>query len=70
VLPVTGFSPGVGNFGAMSKKRESGRRLYSLVDDDDDALTVSLQLILDREAMVEHKFAGSWKPHVPQPEDE
>ncbi|KAK8850357.1 hypothetical protein IAR55_004275 [Kwoniella newhampshirensis] len=35
VLPVTGFSPGVGNFGSQGPWH--------------------------REAMVEHKFAGSWK---------
>ncbi|WVQ85821.1 hypothetical protein IAT38_007989 [Cryptococcus sp. DSM 104549] len=35
MLPVTGFSPGVGNFGSQHP--------------------------LHREAMVEHKFAGSWK---------
>ncbi|WVQ95719.1 hypothetical protein IAU59_002818 [Kwoniella sp. CBS 9459] len=35
ILPVTGFSPGVGNFGAQQASH--------------------------RQAMVEHRFAGSWK---------
>ncbi|KIR51471.1 alpha 1,6-mannosyltransferase [Cryptococcus gattii Ru294] len=35
ILPVTGFSPGVGNFGSQHRTH--------------------------REAMVEHRFAGSWK---------
>ncbi|KAF8514503.1 nucleotide-diphospho-sugar transferase [Gautieria morchelliformis] len=37
VLPVTGFSPGVGNFGSKQKT--------------------------DDEAMVQHYFSGSWRPH-------
>ena len=36
VLPVTGFSPGVGNFGAMSRKRELN--VLSLVNIDDDCV--------------------------------
>jgi alpha 1,6-mannosyltransferase len=36
VLPVTGFSPGVGNFGAMSRKREPN--VLSLVNIDDNCV--------------------------------
>lgn len=46
---VTGFSPGVGNFGAEDVWRECSDGV------------VFRSLTLDHQAMVEHRFKGSWK---------
>jgi alpha 1,6-mannosyltransferase len=51
ILPVTGFSPGVGNFGSQKHWREWIQCEHSMTD----------SCILDKEAMVEHLFRGSWK---------
>lgn len=62
ILPVTGFSPGVGLFGAKTPWGEFSPlasitfcEIVSLADCHPDSV------IADEQAMVEHLFAGSWK---------
>lgn len=57
ILPVTGFSPGVGNFGAgnawgMSPIQELSQQKKRIWTNQ-----------ADEQAMVEHNFRGSWKHH-------
>lgn len=56
ILPVTGFSPGVGNFGAGWPWGEFACLLWV------SEWTLA-HIRSDAQAMVEHKFAGSWKDH-------